>query len=217
MTTGSDLNRPSSGHYYKNLQNKVNIYSMIYDYNLFLTCFEGFCNSGLTIVFARQTWSKACIQIYISVVESSWNAMAHSDAQEEKWRGNWQMEWVASTLHTTSEHGVSSITTALMRTPRLPVVVWTDTPIDLNGLVCFARRRNLVSARVPSRFKCRLLMFHIPSVNWICKMYNRQMHFNIMINFYENMLDNMFRPVIRPSSGWRHKDTIVVTCVTITP
>ena len=29
-----------------------------------------------------------------------------------KWRGNWRMEWVASTLHTTSEHGVSSITTA---------------------------------------------------------------------------------------------------------
>ena len=29
-----------------------------------------------------------------------------------KWRGNWRIEWVASTLHTTSEHGVSSITTA---------------------------------------------------------------------------------------------------------
>jgi hypothetical protein len=26
--------------------------------------------------------------------------------------GNWRMEWVSSTLHTTSEHGVSSITTA---------------------------------------------------------------------------------------------------------
>ena len=38
--------------------------------------------------------------------------MAHGDAQEGKWRGNWQMEWVARTLHTTSEHGVSSITTA---------------------------------------------------------------------------------------------------------
>jgi len=29
-----------------------------------------------------------------------------------EWRGNWRMEWVASTLHTISEHGVSSITTA---------------------------------------------------------------------------------------------------------
>ena len=39
-------------------------------------------------------------------------ALAHGDAREGKWKGNWRMEWVASTLHTTSEHGVSSITTA---------------------------------------------------------------------------------------------------------
>ena len=32
--------------------------------------------------------------------------------KEGKWRGKWQMEWVASTLYTMSEHGVSSITTA---------------------------------------------------------------------------------------------------------
>ena len=38
--------------------------------------------------------------------------MAHGDAREGKWRGNWRMEWVASTLHTTWEHGVPSITTA---------------------------------------------------------------------------------------------------------
>jgi len=37
--------------------------------------------------------------------------MAHGDAREGKWRGNWRMEWVASTLHTTSEHVVSSIIT----------------------------------------------------------------------------------------------------------
>ena len=49
---------------------------------------------------------------YTSVLKSSWNAMAHGDAREGKWRGNWRMEWVANTLHTTSEHGVSSITTA---------------------------------------------------------------------------------------------------------
>ena len=45
-------------------------------------------------------------------VDSSWNIMTHVDAREEKWRGNWRMEWVASTLHTTSEHGVPSIITA---------------------------------------------------------------------------------------------------------
>ena len=38
--------------------------------------------------------------------------MAHGDAREGKWRGNWRTEWVANTLHTTSEHGVSSITPA---------------------------------------------------------------------------------------------------------
>jgi hypothetical protein len=41
----------------------------------------------------------------------------------------------------------------LMRTPRLPIVDRTDAPADLNGLVRFAERRNLVSARVPSHFK----------------------------------------------------------------
>ena len=43
-------------------------------------------------------------------VESSWNVMAHGDAREGKWRGNCRMEWVASILHITSEHGVSNIT-----------------------------------------------------------------------------------------------------------
>jgi hypothetical protein len=62
------------------------------------------------------------------------------------------MEWVASTLHTTSKHGVSSITTSdghiLAASIRL-----TDAPADINGLVHFAEKRNLVSARVPSHFK----------------------------------------------------------------
>ena len=38
--------------------------------------------------------------------------MAHGDARAGKWRENWRMEWAASTLHITSEHGVSSISTA---------------------------------------------------------------------------------------------------------
>jgi len=45
-------------------------------------------------------------------VQPSWNVMVHGDGWEGKWRGNMRVEWVASTLHTTSEHGVSSITTA---------------------------------------------------------------------------------------------------------
>ena len=49
---------------------------------------------------------------FVIMLKSSSNVMAHGDAREGKWRGNRRMEWVASTLHTTSEHGVSSITTA---------------------------------------------------------------------------------------------------------
>ena len=40
------------------------------------------------------------------LLESSWNVMAHGEAREGKWRGNWRMQWVASTLHTTSEHDI---------------------------------------------------------------------------------------------------------------
>jgi len=47
---------------------------------------------------------------------SNWNVKSHGDWREGKWRGNWRMVWVVSTLHTTSEHGVSSITTADVHT-----------------------------------------------------------------------------------------------------
>ena len=45
----------------------------------------------------------------IRPVEMWWHTVKHGRGSE--W-GNWRIEWVASTLHTTSEHGVSSITTA---------------------------------------------------------------------------------------------------------
>ena len=51
----------------------------------------------------------------------------------------------------------------LMRTPRLPAVDWTDAPTDLNGLVRFAERLNLVSARVPSYFNWPLPHLHEPT------------------------------------------------------
>ena len=86
------------------------------------------------------------------VVDSSWNVMAHSEARE-KWRVNLRMEWLASTLHTTSEHGVSSITTADAHTSAASSRLnWRPPPADLNGLVRYGERRNVVSARVPSHF-----------------------------------------------------------------
>ena len=86
------------------------------------------------------------------LVDSSSNVMAQSDAWEGKWRGNWRLEWVASTLHTTSEHGVSSITTADAHNSAASSRLNWRPPADLNGLVRFAEKRNLVSAHVPSHY-----------------------------------------------------------------
>jgi hypothetical protein len=87
--------------------------------------------------------------------------MAHGDAREGKWRGNWRMEWLASTLHTTSKHGVSSITTTdAHRLAACSRLNWR--PFQFKWTRLFAEKQNLVSARVPSHFKRNLLF--IPCV-----------------------------------------------------
>jgi len=91
-------------------------------------------------------------EYYEFVLDCSWNVMAHGDAREGKWRGNWRMQWVASTLHTASEHGVSSIITGDAHTSSASSRLNWRPPADLNGLVRSAERPNLVSARVPSHF-----------------------------------------------------------------
>jgi len=91
-------------------------------------------------------------------VNCVWNVMAHGDSREGKRRGNWRMEWVASTL-TLPRNMVHPALIPLMRKPRLPVVEWTDAIADLNLLVRFPERRILVSVRVPSHFK-RSLQLH---------------------------------------------------------
>ena len=76
------------------------------------------CNS---LLFIRLYWHFGATCFLLQSGLRTWylptpfycrNVMAHGNAREGKWRGNWRMDWVASTLHTTSEHGVSSITTA---------------------------------------------------------------------------------------------------------
>jgi hypothetical protein len=95
------------------------------------------------------------------------------------------MEWVASTLHTTSEHGVSSITTADPHTSAASSRLnWTPSPpANLNGLVRFAEWRNLVSEPVPSRFK-RSLQTHGPEWNVFCA-YKMNLYYNCfsILNF----------------------------------
>ena len=97
-------------------------------------------------------------QVFVrpALLDSGWTVMAHGDAREGKWSGNWQMDWIASTLRTTSNHGVSSITTANAHTSAVSVVDCRDDPADLDGLVRFAERRNLVSAHVPSHYNWSL-------------------------------------------------------------
>jgi len=66
----------------------------------------------------------------------------------------------------------------LMHTPRLTVVDWTDVPDDLNGLVRFAERRNLISARVPSHFNwpVRSCTVRRSCRQRSCQFYQRSLH-----------------------------------------
>jgi len=80
---------------------------------------------GLSQTQDRLTCVHLCA-ISGQLLDFSWYVMAHGDARQGKWRGNWRMQWVASTLHTTSEHGVSKHYYRWCRTPLLPVVDWTD-------------------------------------------------------------------------------------------
>ena len=60
-----------------------------------------------------------------------------------------------------------------LHAPWLPVVDWTDAPANLNGLIRFAKRQNLISVRVPSHFKhslqidfCTIFHIFISPVIW---------------------------------------------------
>ena len=122
----------------------------------FVTCCDLFnsCSWALLHEVTEGPLFKAVLAskqpLIIYVLELVRNLVAHGDAREWKWRGNWRMEWVASTL-TPPPNVVYPALLKLMRTPPLPAVDWTDAPTDLNGLVRFGERRNVVSARVPSR------------------------------------------------------------------
>jgi hypothetical protein len=112
----------------------------------------------------HRRWSHAChvtatqhVMWERDLTNCVWNVMAHGDARVGKWRGNWRIERTASTLHTTSEHGVSSITTAHAHTTAASSRLNWRPPADLNGLVRYAERRNPVSARVPSHFNWPLI------------------------------------------------------------
>jgi len=75
-----------------------------------------------------------------------WRTGKGSEGETGEWSGY-------PVLFTLPRNMVYPALLALIRTPRLPAIDWTDAPDDLNGLVRFAERWNLVSARVSSHFK----------------------------------------------------------------
>jgi len=87
-----------------------------------------------------------------TIVDSSWNVMAHGDAREGEVKGKLVNAVGSQYLHTTSEHGISSITTADAHTSAAGSRLNWRPPVDLNGLVRFAEIRNLVSVRVSLHF-----------------------------------------------------------------
>ena len=107
-----------------------------------------------------------------NVLESSWNVMTHGDAREGKWRGNWQMEWVASTLHTFTlpRNMVYPTLLPLMRIPRLPVVDWNWHPCRFKWTRPFHRKTKsgfcacAITFQTQSTFRYfAALCYHVPS------------------------------------------------------
>jgi hypothetical protein len=87
--------------------------------------------------------------------------MAHRDAREGKWRGNRQMEWVASNLRTTSEHGVSSITTADAHT--------SAASSRLNWLPCRFKWTRSFHRKTKSSFCACAITFQMQSTTHRCR------------------------------------------------
>ena len=78
---------------------------------------------------------------------------------------------VASTLHTTSEHGVSSITTADAHTSADSNRLNWRPLADLNGLVPFAERRNLVYCACTITFQLASTTLYIQQLVCITSLY----------------------------------------------
>jgi len=138
--------------------------------------------------------------------------MAHGDARVGKWRGNWRKQWVASTLHTTSDHGVSSITTTDAHTSAASSRLNWRRPTDLNGLLRFAERRNLVSARVPSHFDWPLtLLYQYFILKYILE-YFKILYWNCTISKGYNFIDTVTFQQCIFTHGDRGSTVVKVLC-----
>jgi hypothetical protein len=98
-----------TNHFYDSQRHKPDALSLIYS----ATPFE------MQHVSLKREWTSGMY----TAVEMLWHTFTQGSGVKG---GKCRMEWVASTRHTTSEHGVSSITTADAAHLRLPAVDWTD-------------------------------------------------------------------------------------------
>jgi hypothetical protein len=97
-----------------------------------------------------------------SPFETWWHTATHGRESEEE-----TAEWSGyPVLFTLPRNMVYPALLPLMRTPRLPVVDWTDAPAEISGPFRFAERQNLFSARVPSHFKRSLPVLSLPTSNF---------------------------------------------------
>jgi hypothetical protein len=121
-----------------------------------------FCETSYLLLRPLNYAEKSCLPStastnlhrWYSPAEIWWHTVTHGNGSEGE-TGEWS--GVASTLHITSQHGVSSITTADTHSLAASSRLNWHSPADLNALVRFAERRNPVSARVPSHFNWPLL------------------------------------------------------------
>ena len=118
------------------------------------------CKGVVCIIFSELP------RYFEEVLDSSWNVVAHGDAREGKWRRNCRMQLVASTLHTTSEHGVSNITTADAHTSAASSRLnWH--PRQFKWTRTFRRKTKSGFRRVPSHFNWPLrITVCTPSTHW---------------------------------------------------
>ena len=136
--------------------------------------------------------------------------MAHGGARKGKWRG--KLANAVGSQYPSHYLGTWFIQHYYRwwRTPRLPVVDWTDaTTADLNGLVRFAERRNLVSARVPSHFNWPLLSYE-SQIIWHLRNYSHK-HCNIGERFSGEFGPNKQRLTGQDDVKKRWYQTVSVT------
>ena len=141
-----------------------------------------------------------------------WHTVTHGKG---KWRGNWRIEWVAKTLHTTSEHGVPGITTADTHTSAASSRLnWHPTLVEMDSSVS-PKDEILVSARVPSHFiwpvrifeavlVCCLKALRIPDVSgrwrWMGGFTHRQLNLSKEFQiFFGSVLSGEKRNILRPN------------------